>query len=79
MRAMILALALGACDGGGGGLTAADCDSGQIFTTECARCGPTDACERTEDVCANPCEAEGELCETSGLCLDGVCTHGLCG
>lgn len=59
--------------------TTPTCDTGQILTTECAKCGPTDACERTVEVCDDPCEAEGELCGDGGLCLDGVCMHGICG
>jgi hypothetical protein len=45
------------------------CPTGTAFSTQCAQCGPTDACEVVEHACLPTCV---DTC-TSGVCLDGVC------
>lgn len=76
---LLTAALLSACDGKDGAVTAEDCAADQIFTSQCAECGPTDGCLRTEDVCANPCDDADGACEGDGICFDGACLHGVCG
>ena len=62
------------------GLTAEDCASDEVFTTECAECGPTDGCLETRAVCASTCTIDlGSCDDQGGTCIDGACLHNLCG
>jgi hypothetical protein len=72
------------------GCNTCSCDNGQLTCTEegcssacppdsvngsqCAQCGPTDACEIVEYTCLKLC---ADTCDT-GVCLDGVCRN-VCG
>lgn len=46
-------------------------------STQCAQCGPTDACEVVEHGCFPVCDFATD-CRDGGLCVDGVCRL-LCG
>lgn len=50
------------------------CPSGTLASTQCAQCGPTDACEIVEHACLPTCT---DACAT-GFCAAGVCRT-LCG
>jgi hypothetical protein len=50
------------------------CPPSGVPGTQCASCGPTDACEVVEHTCLSVC-AEGCV---SGLCINGVCKD-VCG
>ncbi|HEX2873436.1 MAG TPA: hypothetical protein VHP33_19390 [Polyangiaceae bacterium] len=45
------------------------CPSGTAFGTQCAHCGPTDACAIVEHACLPTCS---DACE-QGVCIEGVC------
>ncbi len=45
------------------------CPSGTEYGTQCAQCGPTDACQITEFACLPTC---------TDLCMNGFCSNGLC-
>jgi len=46
------------------------CPKGTQRGTQCAQCGPTDACEVVEHACLPVCSGS---CSNGGLCSDGVC------
>jgi hypothetical protein len=52
------------------------CPDGYAFGSDCAQCGPTDACEIPEydcfETCTDSCAGAGYLC-LQGLCVDGIC------
>jgi hypothetical protein len=50
------------------------CPAGTVQATQCAQCGPTDACEIVEHACLPACTS---TCAT-GMCLNGVCAM-VCG
>jgi hypothetical protein len=50
------------------------CPTDSVFGTQCAQCGPADACEVVEHACLPVCT---DACE-SGACVEGVC-RSLCG
>lgn len=50
------------------------CPPDRVYATQCAQCGPADACEVVEHACLPVCTGS---CE-SGACIDGVCRL-LCG
>jgi hypothetical protein len=50
------------------------CPSGMEFGSQCAQCGPTDACQVVEYACLPTCT---DSC-MSGLCLNGICRQ-VCG
>jgi hypothetical protein len=54
------------------------CPDGQGFGTDCASCGPTDACEIPEYDCFPRC-SNGECAGVGELCVSGLCVSGLCG
>ena len=45
------------------------CPAGTAFGTQCARCGPTDACQTIESACLPTC---------TSTCKSGACSNGLC-
>ncbi|HEY0462771.1 MAG TPA: hypothetical protein VGC79_01120, partial [Polyangiaceae bacterium] len=45
------------------------CPAGTLRETQCAQCGPTDACQIVEDACLPTCT---DTC-TNGVCLNGIC------
>jgi hypothetical protein len=45
------------------------CPSGTAYGTQCAQCGPTDACDIVEHGCLPACS---DVCE-QGFCIDGIC------
>jgi hypothetical protein len=45
------------------------CPAGTAYGTQCAQCGPTDACEIVEHACLPTCD---DVCE-QGACSDGIC------
>jgi hypothetical protein len=45
------------------------CPAGTVASTQCAQCGPTDACEIVEHACLPTCT---DSC-ASGSCADGIC------
>lgn len=70
--------ACGAADSDG--LTAEDCSSDEVFTTECAECGPTDGCLESRAVCAPTCMIDlGSCDDQGGMCIGGACLHNVCG
>lgn len=78
MRPLLLSL-LTAC-ATAPSLTAADCTTDEVFTTECGGCGPTDACLDPQPVCAPTCDGDFTPCDDEGgVCLDGRCLHNVCG
>lgn len=46
------------------------CPSGTVYGTQCAQCGPTDACDIVEHACLPACSSDE--CE-QGACIDGIC------
>ena len=53
------------------------CPDGYGFGTDCAQCGPTDACEIPEYDCFKTCQ---DGCGDPGhSCLSGLCVAGVCG
>jgi hypothetical protein len=52
-----------------------NCPAGTAAGTQCAQCGPTDACLVVEFGCLPRCNPE---CPSGGLCSDGVCRT-ICG
>ena len=50
------------------------CPTGTRFGSQCAQCGPTDACEVVEHACLPTCT---DSC-TPGVCSDGLCRQ-ICG
>lgn len=46
------------------------CPPDSVFGTQCAECGPTDACLVVEHTCLQVCS---EGCANGGACLNGVC------
>ncbi len=52
----------------------AECPPNRVFSTQCAQCGPTDACEIVEYACLPVCT---DTCAT-GACIGGLCKS-LCG
>lgn len=53
------------------------CPEGSTYGTECAECGPTDACLTVRHACLPTCDSQEEC--SNGWCGDGVCRRGLCG
>jgi hypothetical protein len=51
-----------------------DCPPGTAFGTQCAQCGPTDACQVVEHACLPTCS---DTCE-QGACIDLLCKQ-VCG
>jgi hypothetical protein len=47
------------------------CAGGYRRDTECAQCGPADACEITESICLAECS--GNTCTDGRQCVDGLC------
>jgi hypothetical protein len=57
------------------------CAPGTSLGSDCAACGPTDACEIVRQGCLVTCTPGGNECPTSGLggiCIDGTCRQ-VCG
>lgn len=54
------------------------CAEGTILSTECAQCGPTDACQSVRTACLPTCVEQANCAESSGVCIDGACRD-LCG
>jgi len=52
------------------------CADGTALGTQCAECGPTDACQVVEHACFPTCV---DTCGGEGFCLAGVCISSLCG
>lgn len=78
LRFALLSL-LVAC-GGTAPITADDCTTDEVFTSECSECGPTDACIDPVDVCAAACEGDFTPCDDiGGVCMSGACIHNVCG
>jgi hypothetical protein len=50
------------------------CPTGTRYGTQCAQCGPTDACQVVEHACLPSCT---DAC-TSGFCSNGICRQ-ICG
>jgi hypothetical protein len=46
-----------------------ECPAGTRYGTQCARCGPTDACEVVEHACLPTC---------TDACVNGFCSNGIC-
>ena len=56
-----------------------DCPDGTAPGSDCAQCGPTDACEIVRTDCLPSCDADEDCVGTSGFtCIDGVCLN-VCG
>ena len=47
-----------------------DCPAGTAFGSQCAQCGPTDACQIVEFGCLPQCST---TCSNGGLCSGGIC------
>jgi hypothetical protein len=57
-------------------LCSSDCPLGTTRGSECAACGPTDACEIVRHSCLITCTPSGDECAQSGL--GGFCVNGAC-
>lgn len=56
-----------------------DCEEGFTLGTECAECGPTDACLSIHTGCLPVCETQDDCASSGGFCSsEGVCAS-LCG
>ncbi len=64
----------GAAAGGSGG----ECPPNAVRRTVCVECGPTDACLRREDICAELCQLSTQ-CTGLDTCLNGACQPRPCG
>jgi hypothetical protein len=53
------------------------CPAEHVFTTQCAACGPTDACLIVEHACLPTCSPDTDNC-AQGICSDGICRN-ICG
>jgi von Willebrand factor type C domain len=53
------------------------CPTGSAPSTQCALCGPTDACLIVEHACLPTCSPDTDEC-MQGACVDGVCRN-VCG
>jgi hypothetical protein len=51
------------------------CPTGTARGTQCAQCGPADACETVETACLPTCT---DTCESGGVCSNGLCRN-ICG
>lgn len=54
------------------------CPDGQVSTSDCAFCGPTDACEVTRTGCVPTCSEDEECAAVGGLCVEQRCVN-VCG
>jgi hypothetical protein len=54
------------------------CPAPLVAGTQCAACGPTDACQLVEYACFAPCESTAD-CDAAELCVSSVCVTGVCG
>jgi len=52
------------------------CPAGTAYSTQCAQCGPTDACEVVEHACLPTCNSNEDC--PGALCVEQVCRK-ICG
>jgi hypothetical protein len=56
-----------------------ECEEGSALGTECADCGPTDACLTVRSGCLPICETQEDCSEAGGgPCIEGLC-RSVCG
>lgn len=52
-----------------------ECEDGTALGSECAECGPTDACLTVRTGCLPTCESHEDCASSGGVCLDGLCKN----